>query len=433
MTSTIALTNKLREAMHHLENRFQEREELIRVLLLAMMSGESLLLVGPPGSAKSQLARAAAALLGTSRSFDYLLTRFTSPDELFGPVSLQQLKQDRYIRQTRGYLPDAEVAFLDEIFKASSAILNSLLTLLNERRFHNGAEAQPVPLLTLIAASNELPEEQEGLAALYDRFLFRYETRYLQQIASFERMFQAPDSPPPALLDPAVLKQVQERAREARLPEPVLVLLFRLKTLLEEKEYVLSDRRWRRIGRTWQISAAIHGRDEVSVWDTVLTPHLLWDFPEDLEELRGLFAEAWQELLAKELEKELPLPSYRETLRRWLDKEDELSGFQFRKEVGGSLGAGQSERLKGQLDEARAELEDAARSLQGRLTAWQEREKQLPEWIAAQSVFVLHADEYAVRFTRLRIQGEKLLQQVQGLYRSLFDKDIPGIAYDYTL
>ncbi|PLT48495.1 putative regulator protein [Paenibacillus pasadenensis] len=433
MTSTIALTNKLREAMHHLENRFQEREELIRVLLLAMMSGESLLLVGPPGSAKSQLARAAAALLGTSRSFDYLLTRFTSPDELFGPVSLQQLKQDRYIRQTRGYLPDAEVAFLDEIFKASSAILNSLLTLLNERRFHNGAEAQPVPLLTLIAASNELPEEQEGLAALYDRFLFRYETRYLQQIASFERMFQAPDSPPPALLDPAVLKQVQERAREARLPEPVLVLLFRLKTLLEEKEYVLSDRRWRRIGRTWQISAAIHGRDEVSVWDTVLTPHLLWDFPEDLEELRGLFAEAWQELLAKELEKELPLPSYRETLRRWLDKEDELSGFQFRKEVGGSLGAGQSERLKGQLDEARAELEDAARSLQGRLTAWQEWEKQLPEWIAAQSVFVLHADEYAVRFTRLRIQGEKLLQQVQGLYRSLFDKDIPGIAYDYTL
>lgn len=230
-----------------------------------------------------------------------------------------------------------------------------------------------------------------------------------------------------------MLKQVQERAREARLPEPVLVLLFRLKTLLEEKEYVLSDRRWRRIGRTWQISAAIHGRDEVSVWDTVLTPHLLWDFPEDLEELRGLFAEAWQELLAKELEKELPLPSYRETLRRWLDKEDELSGFQFRKEVGGSLGAGQSERLKGQLDEARAELEDAARSLQGRLTAWQEREKQLPEWIAAQSVFVLHADEYAVRFTRLRIQGEKLLQQVQGLYRSLFDKDIPGIAYDYTL
>ncbi|QJC53720.1 AAA domain-containing protein [Paenibacillus albicereus] len=433
MTSMIALTNKLREAMSHLENRFQEREELIRVLLLAMMSGESLLLVGPPGSAKSQLARAAASLLGTSRSFDYLLTRFTSPDELFGPVSLQQLKQDRYIRQTRGFLPDAEVAFLDEIFKASSAILNSLLTLLNERRFHNGAEAQPVPLLTLIAASNELPEEQEGLAALYDRFLFRYETRYLQQIASFERMFQAPEGPPPALLDPATLKQVQERAREARLPEPVLVMLFRLKTLLEEKEYVLSDRRWRRIGRTWQISAAIHGRGEVSVWDTVLTPHLLWDFPEDLEELRGLFAEAWQELLAKELEKELPLSAYRETLRRWLDKEDELSGFQFRKEVGGSLGAGQSERLKGQLDEARAELEETARSLQGRLTAWQEREKQLPAWIAAQSVFVLYPDEYAVRFTRLRIQGEKLLQQVQGLYRSLFDKDIPGIAYDYTL
>ncbi|ASS67179.1 MULTISPECIES: AAA family ATPase [unclassified Paenibacillus] len=427
------IPNKLREAAAHLENRFQEREELIRVLLLALMSGEHLMLVGPPGSAKSQLARSAAALFGSSRSFDYLLTRFTTPDELFGPVSLQQLKQDRYVRQTQGYLPEARFAFLDEIFKASSAILNSLLSILNERIFYNGAEAKEVPLLSLIAASNELPEEQEGLAALYDRFLFRYETRYLQQIASFERMFQGPDTPPPALLDAGDVRRIQDAAAGAALPEPVLVMLFRLKTLMEEKEYILSDRRWRRIGRTWQVSAAIHGRDAVSVWDTVLTPHLLWDFPEDLEELRGIFAGVWQELLAKEMDKELPLASYRDTLQKWLSREEELSGFQFRKEVGSSLGRTQAERLVSMTDEARSELEETARSLQGRLVAWQEKEKQLPAWIESQSVFILHADEYAVRFTHLRIGGEKVLQQLQGLYRTLFDKDIPGVSYDYTL
>ena len=433
MTTNTAIPNKLREAMVHLENRFQEREELIRVLLLALMSGENLLLVGPPGSAKSQLARSAAALFGSSRSFEYLLTRFTSPDELFGPVSLQQLKQDRYTRQTAGYLPNAQFAFLDEIFKASSAILNSLLSIMNERIYYNGSEPQSVPLLSLIAAANELPEEQEGLAALYDRFLFRCETRYVTQISSFERMFQAPATLPPALIDPSAVLQIQAAAAGVSLPEPVIVMLFRLKTVMEEKEYVLSDRRWRRIGRTWQISAAIHGRETVSVWDTVLTPHLLWEFPEDLEELRSLFATVWQELLASEMDKELPLSSYRDTLQKWLSREDELSGFQFRKEVGGSLGREQAERMKGLLDDARAELEEAARSLQGRLTAWQDKEKQLPDWIAAQSVFVLHADEYAVRFTRLRIQGEKVLQGLQGLYRTLFDKDLPGVSYDYTL
>jgi MoxR-like ATPase len=433
MKEPIFVQNKLREAMGHLEKRFMEREELIRVLLLALMSGENVLLVGPPGSAKSQLARAAAELFGNEPFFDYLLTRFTTPDELFGPVSLQKLKQDEYVRLTDGYLPSARFAFLDEIFKANSAILNSLLSVLNERIFFNGRSKQQTPLLFLMAASNELPEDNEQLAALYDRFLFRYEVEYVKQIASFELMFGAPSTPIPTLLSTDLVKQIKTQAAEVTLPEPIIYMLFQLKTALEEKEYVLSDRRWNKVGHAWKISAAIHGRSVVNVWDTVLTPHMLWDFPEDLVEIKDVFHTLFQEMLKKEMEQELPLLHYQQTVKKWLDKEDELHSFQFKKEVGGALNKDTAERLKNALEDCRKELEETARSLRGRLIAWQEKEKKLPEWIASQSIFLQHPEQYAVKFTHLRIQGERILQTVQGLYRTLFDREIPGIVYDYTL
>lgn len=143
-------------------------------MLLSLLCGEHSLLLGPPGVAKSQLCSRITSLIARNeKMFSRLLTKFTLPEELFGPLSIQDLKLDRHHRITKGYLPEARVAFLDEIFKANSAILNSMLTILNERKFDNGTARYDIPLLIAVAASNEYPANTGELQALYDRFLFR--------------------------------------------------------------------------------------------------------------------------------------------------------------------------------------------------------------------------------------------------------------------
>ncbi|MCS6997592.1 MAG: AAA family ATPase, partial [Casimicrobiaceae bacterium] len=196
-----------------------EREEAIKVALLAALAGEHVLLLGPPGTAKSLLARRIARLFGDDY-FEYLLTKFTTPDELFGPLSLSALKADRFERKVQGYLPTARIAFLDEIFKANSSILNALLALLNERVFHNGEKRQSAPLQALIAASNELPEDDEALAALYDRFLLRLHVGGVSD-AALPRLFEDGDEPALAPLPLTEVDALRERARRVTLPQEV--------------------------------------------------------------------------------------------------------------------------------------------------------------------------------------------------------------------
>jgi len=141
------LRDKVLTGIIKLSKGLLERETEVRLLLLAALCGEHLLLLGPPGTAKSELARRLSGMCGCDY-FERLLTRFSVPEELFGPLSMKGLENDQYIRQTDGYLPTAEVAFVDEIFKANSPILNALLTLLNERLFDNGNQRLPVPLRT---------------------------------------------------------------------------------------------------------------------------------------------------------------------------------------------------------------------------------------------------------------------------------------------
>src|SRR6185369_5017235 len=167
-----ALKPRLAAMLDALETGLVERRLAVRLSLLAALAGEHTLLVGPPGTAKSALARRLHLAFAEARYFERLLTRFSVPEELFGPLSIRALEEDRYERHTAGFLPDAAIAFIDEVFKANSAILNALLTLLNEREFDNGAGRQRCPLISAIGATNEVPED-EVAEAFFDRFLTR--------------------------------------------------------------------------------------------------------------------------------------------------------------------------------------------------------------------------------------------------------------------
>src|SRR5436309_11977686 len=169
---SVSTVERLRgEVIEPLKQRFVGRDEVIDLIALAVVAGEHLFLHGPPGTAKSALIRQFAAAV-QGRYFEYLLTRFSEPNEIFGPIDIARLREGAVVTVTTGMLPEAEFVFLDELFNANSAILNNLLTVLNERVYRRGAETHKLPLLSLFSASNHLPED-DALRALFDRFLLR--------------------------------------------------------------------------------------------------------------------------------------------------------------------------------------------------------------------------------------------------------------------
>ncbi len=268
-----------------------ERDVPVRLALLAALSGEHLLLLGPPGTAKSELARRLRTAFTDAAWFERLLTRFTVPEELFGPLSLKALEQDTYRRQTAGYLPSASVAFLDELFKASSAILNALLTLLNEREFDNGTAREKVPLVCVVAASNELPDD-EGGDALYDRFLLRCTVGPVSEAGFTALLSEGSETAPlpeGLALTREELGAIREGARSVKLGSDVVALLGALRRHLAEQGVVVSDRRWVKAAGLLRTSAFTDGRAEVSLWDCWLLVHCVWNKPEEREAVSRWF------------------------------------------------------------------------------------------------------------------------------------------------
>jgi MoxR-like ATPase len=283
-----------------LESPFVGRHEEALVITLALLTGEHVVLIGEPGTAKSAMARRSADLLDV-KFFKYLLTKFTEPSELFGPLDIRALRQGSYRRITTGKLPEAEIAFLDEIFNANSAVLNSILSIMQERVLYDGYTEIKVPLWTLVGASNRVPEEPE-LEALYDRFLFRQNVRPLDEEA-WESLIDAAwklemgnVERPPKVMGMEDLRMLNSLLFKVDLT-PIKSKLLRLFMIMNEKELHISDRRKGKIMKAVAAHALLNGRLQATESDLVI---LKYTVPRDVDDFDKVNTILIEELKTKE-------------------------------------------------------------------------------------------------------------------------------------
>jgi MoxR-like ATPase len=296
---------RISQILQSLQAGLYEKEEAIRLSVISALAGESIFLLGPPGVAKSLIARKLKFAFRGGRSFEYLMNRFSTPDEIFGPVSIKKLKdEDKYERLTEKYLPGANVVFLDEIWKAGPSIQNALLTVLNEKIYRNGEQEVKVLIKAIVSASNELPGQTDGLSALWDRFLVRYMIDEIKTSGNFVNMIVDTSDVYEDVMEEELkiteeeLKEWDDAINRIEVPAEVINVIQVIKFKLEQYDaahtqspFHVYDRRWKKMIRLLRTSAFLNERTAVDLMDCFLLPHCLWNRPEQLEIAKEMVAE----------------------------------------------------------------------------------------------------------------------------------------------
>jgi MoxR-like ATPase len=301
-------TERIQALVQAISRGLYEKEETLRLAVLAAISGQNVFLHGAPGAAKSMIAGRVPFLFRDARSFSYLLGRFSTPDELFGPVSISKMKDhDRYERVVEGFLPAAEIVFLDEIWNASSPILNTLLTAINERRFRNGAQEITLPLRTVIAAAGTMPPDDPAFSNLWDRFLLRVETHSISDEDAFTAMLLDTENNGDPVMDgtePITTKELATWHQEmdhVAIPTDIVNLIIDVRERIArhnrmnpdaDNAIVVSDRRWKQIAHLLRASAFLNDRSEVDVFDCILMRHCLWSHDNETDTINTIIEEA---------------------------------------------------------------------------------------------------------------------------------------------
>jgi MoxR-like ATPase len=357
-----SIVHKLQnEVVNPLKTRFVGRDEVIDLIALAIVAGEHLFLYGPPGTAKSALIREFARAV-EGRYFEYMLTRFSEPNEIFGPIDIARLREGTVVTVTTGMLPEAEFVFLDELFNANSAILNNLLTVLNERVYRRGAETHRLPILSLFSASNHLPED-DALRALFDRFLVRCHVDNLRREA-MPRLLAAgwaleQSTPLQSSLSAEELRQLARQIGQVDFSDVLdryMEMVFKLRDL----GIALSDRRAIKIMKLLAASALLCGRTRAAVSDFWVLRYV-WDRDEQIDPLaalvNGVLDRAGEDGASHPLAHVPPHQTAEEIARRLDAVEKEIGG--------GKLALSAIARLREQLadlSDQTAWLEDGARN-----------------------------------------------------------------------
>jgi len=338
-----------------LKKRFFEREDVIRGLLIGLLSRQHVLLLGPPGEGKTELVTELCSGV-TLKCFHWLVGKTTTPEEIFGPLSIKNyIENERYEYSTNGKLPTANIAFLDEIFKCNSAVLNLLLDIMENRRFHNGTTPQQVPLHMMVGASNEMPEEGEGLEALWDRFSLRYVVKPIQAKKNFLKMIQKADKKltgndsQNVYLTLDELQEAQAKVKEIAFGKIGEDLLGQVWEAMREKGFVISDRKYSRAVDLMKANAFLAGRTEVNEEDLEILAHSFWNEEEQRLEIAKMLIQMSNPL---EMEARELLDASVEIYTVMNSEKDEDRKYQLAQEANVKL-LKAKQRLEALIDEAK--------------------------------------------------------------------------------